>query len=39
MLPADSPAPTGYTFVGSYTLLPTLGSGNGVLRIDVYRRN
>jgi hypothetical protein len=39
MIDAGSPAPAGYTLVGSYTLLPTLGSGNSVLRVDVYRKN
>ena len=40
MIAAGGPAPAGYTFVGTFTLLPTVSSGGRIpLRVDVYRKN
>ncbi len=41
LLPAGSPAPPGYTFVGTFDLQPSESNrGRGVqLRVDLYRRN
>ena len=40
MIAAGGPAPAGYTFVGTFTLLPTVSSGGRTpLRVDVYRKN
>lgn len=38
MLPTGTPAPAGYTLVGTYTLPPTEAK-RGVLRVDVYLKN
>jgi hypothetical protein len=41
MLPAGSPAPGNYTFVGTFELTPSGGSRGrgGMVAVDVYRRN